>query len=304
MPHIAELLDDAVSLPWKLHTGELPSFLLVEDQNVLDEYDEKAGAVWDDVVDRLGGQHTPDDLQFMAMFILAIRIFAARPAERDDSLRAAFEACWRPEYREDVMAAGASDLIWRREHADCFHAAKQGDPVASAMMHMMDVLQKEGGGKPPRMAMAGDTPAILWEDLLRTVDARTGAEADALLVELVEEGFATWIGDKPYVLINSLIWSAPKMVKRLSRNPREKVAIDKAGGEIFSAILNKHPEAWNKLGDLVKSVVEEDGIDALQEAEAEALTTIGPDPSGTPVMVVTEAEDGEVGVYRVRRPQN
>lgn len=304
MPNLSELLNDALSLPWKIHTVEVPLALLVEDVDVLDEYDAKAGAVWDDVVDRLGDQYTPDQKQLVAEFLLASGVFSSRPGERDESLRAAFEACWRPEHREAVLAAGESDLIWRREHADCHHAAKQGDPVASAMMHMMDVLQKEGGGKPPRMAMAGDTPAILWEDMLRTVDARTGAEADALLVELVEEEFATWIRDKPYVLINSLIWSAPKLVKRLSRNPREKVAIDKAGGEIFSAILNKHPEAWNKLGELVKGVVEEDGIGALQEAEAGALNTIGPDPSGTPVLKVSESEDGEVKVERVHGPLN
>ncbi|MGE5508945.1 MAG: hypothetical protein ACM3RP_10755 [Chitinophagales bacterium] len=298
MPLTPEILDDAFALPWRLFMSEVPTDLLVDDPAVLDAFEEKASGAWDEVLDFLGEDPEPANARLTAMSLLAVRVFSPDPSEREDDWRADFAACWRPEYREEIMAAGDSEIIWNKVCADYRQAAKQGNPVGAAMLKMLEVLRQEGGRL--RMAMAGTKAAVLWEDVLRAADATTKVKAEKLLLEFVEEQFATWIGDKPYLLVNSLIWSAPKVVMRLSRRPREKTAIVKAGSEIFSAVLDTHPEAWDKLGDLVKSVVEEESLGALQEAETEARSAVGPDQPSEPALKVTEGEDGEVKIDRVK----
>lgn len=299
----AEILNDAYNLPWRLFSlSDLPVALLVDDVEVLDGYDEKAAGAWDEIIGYMGEGCDPVQAQLTTTSFLALRIFSPHPGYRDEAMRAAFEACWRPEYRAAIMAAGDSEVLWNQTCSDYRQAAKQGDNTAAAMVHMLDELTKAGGRL--RMAMAGEIPGIPWEDILWAAGAPAGHEADDMLHDFTEQGFAKWIGDMPHVLITALIWAVPKVVMQLSPRPEEKAALVEAGSRIFSSILDTNPEAWDKLGEVVKSVVEEEGPGAILEAEADRLRILGPSHPGEPALKVTEGDDGEVKVERVRRPVN
>jgi len=306
MPLDREILDRVLWIPWLVLRQECPWPIVVEDRSVLEAYAERAKGVLDRADSLVGQLPSLTDAETIAKALLTDCIFSPMLTSGggDEGLRVAFESCLRPEYRLGIMSEGASARIGLLTRAEFQAAATRGEPMAEAMLNMLDVLRQESGGL-LRMAMAGDKPAILWEDILQAVDARKGNRANSLLMEFMEEKQAVWIADHPYLLVDYLVWTAPKVVTELARRPRDKQSIFRAGQGIFSALLRSRPDSVDMLAEVVKAEVEEHGLGVLQEAGTEARYAVGQgDQPDEPVFKVAEGEAGEVTVEKIKRPVN
>ncbi|HYF91548.1 MAG TPA: hypothetical protein VD969_04800 [Symbiobacteriaceae bacterium] len=273
---------------------------MVEDSNVFEAYAERAQRVVDRAASLVGQLPSLTDRDAIAKVLLTEGIFSPASRGGDEDLRIAFESCLRPECRLELMSEGISAQIGLMIRAQFQAAATRGELVAEAMVKMLDVLTLEAGGR-VHMAMDDDKPAILWADILRAVDARQVNQAEDLLTEFIDEEHAVWIGDQPYLLVDSLLFTVPRVVTGLSRRPREKRAIFQAGHRVFSAALRSYPEkAFELLIPLAKAEVEEHGLGVVQEAETEARYALGPEGQPSkPVLKVTRGDDGEIKVERI-----
>jgi len=304
MPLDREILDRVLWIPWLVLRHKCPWPIVVEDRSVFEAYAERAKGVLDRADSLVGQLPSLPDSEAIAKALLTEGIFSPASRGGDNSLGMAFVSCLRPEYRSEIMSEGTSARIGLQTRAEFQAAATRGEPVAEAMVDMLDVLKQEAGGR-LRMAMAGDKPAIRWEDILRAVDARRGNRAEKLLMEFTEEKQAVWLGDHPYLLVDCLVWTAPRVVMALSRRPREKRTIFRAGQTIFSAALRSRPEAVDMIAEVVKAEVEEQGLGVLQEAETETRYAVGQgDQPDEPVFKVTEGEAGEITVEKIKKPVN
>jgi|GEM_PF-1628932 len=246
-------------------------------------------------------QANPDqrrDPSTVATVLLLDRIFSHLAERRDEALRGAFEDCLEPDYRADFMTQGTSTYIWFQTRCEFRNAMDaEGDPVAEAMVDMLDTLKQEV--QDLRMGMVGDAPAILWADLLTAVGARNGHKAQAMLQEFVDDEYAKPMGVQSYVLIDSLIWTVPKMVVGLSRKPKEKRHLVDAGYRIFSATLRSRAEDIGIVTEVIKKDVQGNGLGVIQEAETEARYALSSGQHhGAPVFIVNEDQDGNVKVRR------
>lgn len=289
-------------MPWHLSNHQAPVDMIIHEPEAHAIYARKVTKVLSEEMDLRRQSCDSMDPATFGPALLSERVFSPKAEQRDDSLRAAFVACLDPDYQELVMTQGTSNYVWvqTRIQCDAATAAGKGNPVAEAMVNMLDTLKQE---VPTLcMDMLDDVPAILWEDLLTAVNAPRGRKANALLKQFMEEGYAAQHAGKTYVLFDSLIWTLPQMVVELSLKRREKKHLVDAGYKIFSAILHSHSSVTDAVVKIIRAEVEEGGIGRVQEAMTEARHLLGPaeEPDALE-FTVSENLVGHVSVERLHR---